>query len=281
MMIEVWYNLVDTILPFEWTQHIFMKNAFLAILLISPIYGILGTMIVGNRMAFFSDALGHGAFTGIAIGSILGILQPMWAAVVFSLVFSFAVTAIKNKSKGSADTIIGVFSSTAIAAGLLIISLQRGSYNKYTSYLVGDLLSISGLELVMLLLVFTGVFILWTLIFNKLLLTSINGSLARSRGINSFMVEMIFTSAIAVIVTISIPWIGLLLINSLLVLPAASARNISLNIRQYHLASVAIALASGISGLILSYYWNTSTGATIVLLSSVIYFLSVALKRRA
>jgi zinc transport system permease protein len=279
-MLEFWYDLVQTLLPFEWTGHIFMKNALFAVLLISPVYGILGTMIVGNRMAFFSDALGHGAFTGIAIGGILGLLEPMWAAIIFSLVFSVAVTAIKNSSKGSADTIIGVFSSTAIAAGLGIISLQKGSFSKYNSYLVGDLLSIAASELVMLLFALAGVILLWAFIFNKLLLTSVNSSLARSRGSNPFLVETVFTSVIAVIVTISIPWVGLLLINSLLVLPAAAARNITSNMRQYHLASVLIALVSGILGLILSYYWNTSTGATIVLISSAIFFISVALKRR-
>lgn len=282
-MMELWYALVDFLLPFEWADAdklFFMKNALLAVILISPIFGILGTMIVNNRMAFFSDALGHGAFTGIAIGGFLGFLKPLWAAVVFSMVFSLAITLIKNKSKGSTDTIIGVFSSTAIAVGLVLLSFGGSSINKYSSYLIGDLLSITATDIMMLLIVLAAVLVLWSIFFNKMLLVSVNQSLAGSRGVNTLRVDVLFTTAIAVIVTVSIQWVGLLLINSLLVLPAAAARNISTNVRQYHLASVLIAVFSGISGLIGSYYMNTSTGATIVLICAVFYFITLALKNR-
>lgn len=122
-MISFWYSLIDTILPFQWVELDFMKNALLAVLLISPIFGILGTMIVNNRMAFFSDALGHGAFTGMAIGSIMGIFNPVFGAIGFSIAFSVLITIVKNKSKTSTDTIIGVFSSIAISVGLILLSI--------------------------------------------------------------------------------------------------------------------------------------------------------------
>ncbi|MCX7709105.1 MAG: metal ABC transporter permease [Clostridia bacterium] len=281
-MMELWYALVDWLLPFEWADAdklLFMKNALLAVLLISPIFGILGTMIVNNRMAFFSDALGHGAFTGIAIGSFLGFLMPLWAAIFFSIVFSLAITVIKNKSRGSTDTIIGVFSSTAIAIGLVLMSLRSGM-GKYSGYLVGDLLSITPLDILMLLGVLVAVIVLWLALFNQMLLVSVNQSLAGSRGIDTLYIDILFTTAIAVIVTVAIQWIGLLLINSLLVLPAAAARNITINIRQYHLASILIAIFSGITGLILSYYLDTSTGATIVLVSALCYFTTLTFKAR-
>ena len=279
-MINFWYALIDTILPFQWVELDFMKNALLAVLLVSPIFGILGTMIVNNKMAFFSDALGHGAFTGVAIGSILGIFNPVLGAIAFSIAFSVLITIVKSKSKTSTDTIIGVFSSIAISGGLVILSVGGKSINKYSSYLYGDLLSITPSDIIMLLIVFVGVLILWLLMFNKMLLISVNQSLARSRGINTLVVEMIFTSAIAVIVTVGIQWVGLLIINSLLVLPAAAARNVTVNVRQYHLLSIIIALFSGLSGLILSYYWNSTTGATIVLISACIYFVTLALRNR-
>src|SRR5665648_1162029 len=114
MMLELWYNFTDAVLPFQWLGHEFMKNALLAILLVTPIFGLLGTMIVINKMAFFSDSLGHGAFTGIAIGSILGLMEPVLAAVVFSIAFALGITFIKNKSRASTDTIIGVFSLSLI-----------------------------------------------------------------------------------------------------------------------------------------------------------------------
>lgn len=278
---EIWYRIVDFLLPFQWAKYEFMKNALLAVLLISPLFGILGTMIVSNRMAFFSDALGHGAFTGIAAGSVLGMIKPLWSAIIFSILFSVLITFIKNKSKTSADTIIGVFSSTAVAAGLVLISMKKSSVGKYQSYLVGDLLSISPEDIGILLLVFLLVLILWYVLFNQLLLVSVNRSLAASRGIRTLPVELTFTCMIAVIVTISIHWVGLLIINSLLVLPAAAARNITANVRQYHLASVLIAWISGITGLLASYYLNSASGATIVLVCSLFYFATLSLKGRA
>jgi len=279
MMLSLWHDLITVMLPFQWAGYDFMKDALLAILLITPLFGLLGTMIVSNKMAFFSDALGHGAFTGIAIGSLIGLVSPIFAAVAFSIVFALVITVIKNKSRASTDTIIGVFSSIAIALGLVLMSLG-GSFNKYSSYLIGDLLSITTSEILILIGAFIIVIFLWSVIFNKLLMVSINQSLARSRGVNTLLVEMIFTTMIAVIVTISIQWVGLLIINSLLVLPAAGARNITSNVRQYTLVSVMIAVFSGISGLIASYYLNTATGATIVLVSGIIFFLTLAFKSK-
>lgn len=278
-MLDFWYKVIDTVLPFGWSEYDFMKNALLAILLITPLFGLLGTMVVSNKMAFFSDALGHGAFTGIAIGALLGLVRPAFAAILFSVVFSLIITVIKNKSRASTDTIIGVFSSIAVALGLVLMSLG-GSFNKYSSYLIGDLLSISPTEIIVLVFVFIAVIVLWLITFNKLLLVSTNKSLASSRGVKTLPVEMIFTSMVAVIVTISIQWVGLLIINSLLVLPAAAARNITANVRKYTLITVIISVFSGLSGLIASYYLNTATGATIVLISGIIFFVSLAFKNK-
>lgn len=274
------YNLLDTVLPFQWLGYDFMKNALLAILLIAPIFGILGTIIVNNRMAFFSDALGHGAFTGIAIGSVLGVFQPILSAMFFSIAFSALITIIKNKTRTSTDTVIGVFSSAAIALGVVLVTKGGSGANKYASVLVGDLLSISPKEIGILLLLAVFIIILWIIFYNKILLVSVNLSLARSRGINTHAVELAFTSIIAVVVTISIQWVGLLIINSLLVLPAAAARNLSSNTGQYNVIAIAVSMVSGILGLILSYYISTATGATIVMISSLIYFITLALRKR-
>lgn len=278
-MFDTLYNAIDMLLPFQWLSHTFMKNAFIAILIITPLFGLLSTMVVSNKMSFFADSLGHGAFTGITVGILLGGIDPMWGATLFSVCFAIAITIIKNKGTSSTDTIIGVFSSTSIALGLVLMSFSS-SLSKFSSYLVGDLLSISKGEIILLIFVFITVIILWALIFNKLLVTSLNTSLANSRGMNTLLIEIIFTCTIAVIVTITIRWVGLLIINSLLVLPAAAARNISKNVRQYHLFSVLIAIFSGITGLIISYYLNTVTGATIVLVSSAIFFITLIVRRK-
>lgn len=282
---HLWYSLLDLLLPFGWLQHAFMKNALLGVLLVTPIFGLLGTMIVNNRMAFFSDSLGHSALTGIALGVIVGKafplldINPIWSMLFFSVLITIAILVVKEANTASTDTIIGVFSSTAVALGIVILS-RNGGFNKYSVYLIGDLLSISPNDLLTLSIVFVLVISLWIVIFNKLLLASMNPSLARSRGINVRLYEYLFAMMMAVIVTISIQWVGILIISSLLILPAASSRNIANNMRQYHVYSVLIALISGISGLILSYYWGTATGATIVLISSAFFAVTFIVKLR-
>ena len=275
---EVIYNLLEVILPFDFMQYTFMKNAFLAILLVSPIFAIIGTMIVNKKMAFFSDALGHSALTGIAIGMLLGMTNINISMIIFAVIFALLLNFIKSKTTYGADTIISVFSSIAIALGLAILA-QSGSFNKYSSYLVGDILSISESEILYLFVAFILTFIFWFYLFNKINAVSLNSTLAKSKGINVKAMENIFAILIAVMVMISIRWVGILLINSLIILPAASSRNISMNMRSYHLFSIIFALFSGISGLIISYYTNIPSGPMIVIISGIIYFITFGIKK--
>jgi len=275
---EVLYGILEVIFPFEFIDYAFMKNALLAIFLVSPIFAILGTMIVNNKMAFFSDALGHSALTGIAIGMVLGISNMNISMILFAVIFALLLNFVKNKTNYGADTIISVFSSIAIAIGLGLLA-QSGNFNKYSSYLVGDILSINNIEILYLFIAFIAVIIFWYFTFNKLNVISVNRALAKSRVINIKLIDNIFVILIAVIVMISIRWIGILLINSLLILPAASSRNIAKNMRSYHLFSIIFSLFSGITGLIISYYWNIPTGPIIVLISGVIYFITFGLKK--
>ena len=191
--------------------------------------------------------------------------------------FALCITYIKNKSTASTDTIIGVFSSTAIALGLMIMT-AGGGFNKFSSFLIGDVLSITEEDLQALALVFLLVIGGWALLYNKLLVLSINSSFARSRGMDTFWVEGMFAAILAVVVSISIQWVGILIINALLVLPAAAARNVTNNVKQYHAVSIGIALLTGISGLILAYYFNMAAGATIVVLSALVFFVTIVLK---
>jgi len=266
----VWYKIVDFLLPFQWAEFDFMKNALLGVLLVTPMFGLLGTLVVNNKMGFFSDALGHSALTGIAIGVILGIKNPLWSMLGFSVILAVVIVKVKNVNTASTDTIIGVFSSIAVALGIAILSF-RGGFTKYSTYLIGDLLSIKSDDMLLLGVTLIVVIFIWIFLFNKLLLVSVNHSLASSRGIKINFYEYMFTIIVAVIVTVSIQWVGVLIINSMLLLPAASARNIAGNIRQYHVYSVLIAVFSGVSGLLLSYFLGTASGATIVLISSLFF----------
>lgn len=272
----IWYSFLE-FFPFEWNQYVFMKQALLAIILITPLLGMMGTMVVNNRMAFFSDTLGHSALTGIAIGVIIGLKDPLISMLAFALLISVALCVVKKMTKSSSDTIIGVFSSSAVALGIVVLS-QGGGFSKYSRYLIGDILSITEREIASLVIVLGLVLAFWFFQFNKLLLVSVNPVLARSRGVSVLLTEILFTALVAVIVTVSIQWVGILIINSLLILPAATARNLAKNMQSYHLISVLLSLMAGITGLILSYYWGTATGATIVLCNTA-FFLGSLLPR--
>ena len=159
-----------------------------------------------------------------------------------------------------------------------MIMSHGGGFNKFSSFLIGDILSITPEDLSALAVVFVLGLIAWGLLFNQLLVLSINSSFARSRGIPAFWIESAFASLLAVVVSISIQWVGILIINAMLVLPAAGARNIANNVKQYHLFSVLIAMFSGFFGLMLAYYFDMAAGATIVVISSVLFFLTLLLK---
>lgn len=279
---SLWYALVD-LLPFEWAQPgqmFFMKNALLAILIISPLFGLLSTMVVQSRMSFFSDALGHSAFTGVAIGVLCGLQEPMWAAVAFSLLFSLLFTYVRRRSALASDTVIGVFSSTAVALGIFIATLNGGSFTKFNSLLIGDILSVEPKKAALLAGILAVILVLWACAYNTLLLSALHPALARSRGIQVFWQEAVLNAAIAVVVTLSMSWVGLLVINSLLVLPAAAARGIAQNVRQYHLFSVLGAVACGVAGLMTSYYIGASAGAAITLYLALYFALATALQKR-
>ena len=276
---SLWYTICDG-LPIEMLHWDFMKNAFLAILIMAPLFGLMSTMIVTGKMSFFSDALGHSAFTGIAIGAIGGVAAPTWVAVVFSVVFALLFSFVRSRSNQAADTIIGVFSSAAVALGIFIATLGGGSFTKYNSYLIGDILSVTPGEIGALALVLVAVVIFWIIYANRLVLTAIHPQLASSRGIPVKLSQAIFTTAIAVVVTLTISSVGLLILNSLLVLPAASARNVAKNLKQYHLLSILFALAAGIAGLTLSYYLGASAGAAISLILALTFAVSFSLRKR-
>lgn len=269
---SLWYSIIDTVLPFQWLEPNFMKNALLAILVAAPLFGALGSFVVSNKMSFFSDAIGHSALTGIAFGVLLGIRDPLIAMVGFSLILGFAIITVKTRGKSSADTIIGVFSSTSVALGIVLLS-ATGNFARYQKYLIGDILSITPQEILLLAVVAVGAAILWIAMYNKMLLANLHRTLAKSRSIRVFATEQLFALLTALIVTIAIRWTGLLIINALLVLPAAAARFVTRSSRGYLLVAILISLLSSVVGLAASYYLGAASGATIVLVNGAIFLI--------
>lgn len=257
----------------DFLEYAFMRNALLAILISSPIFALLGTLVVNKKMAFFSDAIGHSALCGIAVGVVFGFTSRSVSMVIFAILFSVLLNFVKDRTTYGADTIISVFASVAMSLGLVLLS-RGGTFNKYSSYLVGDILSITQTEIISLAVCLVLVIVFWLFSYNALSSDNLNRDLARSKGINGKLYDYIFSAFIAVVIMFSIRWIGILLINSLIILPAAASRNISRNTRAYHLWSVIFSVAAGIAGILVSYYTGAPSGPMIVLLLGCAFFVT-------
>jgi zinc transport system permease protein len=272
-----WHAAVSA-LPFEWARYGFMRLALLAVLLVSPLLGALGTVVVANRMAFFSEAIGHAAFTGIALGVLLGLTDPLWSMIGFALLLTLAVTWFRRRGGLSSDTAIGLVMAFTVSLGIVILS-RGGDFARYTNFLIGDMLAITGRDVAVLGVLGLVVFASFFFFFNRLLLATLSPAIARSRAKGAGAAELAFACLLAVVVTCALPWIGILVINALLILPAAAARNLARNTAQFFAWSVAISVLAGIAGLIVSFYASTATGATIVLIAMGFYLITLV--RRA
>jgi len=259
---------------FEWLSYEFMKHALLAIILVTPMFALMGTMVVSNRLSFFSDVIGHSALTGIAIGVLLGLESPTLSMLALAVILAILINVLKAKTKTSADTVLGVIFAIIVATGVVVLSLGAG-FNKYTTYLIGDILSVTPYQLLEFGIIELLVLLYWFFWGNKLLLLSFSPVVARSRGLKVFWIETSFTILLAVAVTLSIRLFGILIINSLLILPAAAARNLAKDIKTYVWIAVVISIFSGILGLFASYYLGSASGATVVLFCGGFYFLSL------
>jgi zinc transport system permease protein len=265
-------------LPFEWLQPHFMQHALLAVLLIGPLFALLGCIVVNHQMAFFSDAMGHSALAGVAIGALLGLPDPTLSVTAFAVLLALLVLALKRSSAVSTDTVIALVMAFVVALGVVLLS-RGGGFRKYTGYLIGDLLTVTPAEVGRLALLLVVVLAACLTAFNAMFMVGLNRSVARSRGVAVGLTDALFSVLVAVVVAVSIPWVGLLVINSLLVLPAATARNVARGTRSYVLGAIAVSLLSGVLGLICSYYWDTATGATIVLWAAGLFAVSLVARR--
>ena len=163
-------------------QYAFMRNALLAIVLLTPLLSLLGTMAVNRKMAFFSDALGHSALAGVGLGVLFGVGNETVSLLVFGVFWALLISRINQSGRTGADTVISVFSSTGIALGLLILS-RSGNFTKYSALLVGDVLAIRPADLWYLGAALLAGVVLWGLTYNRLLLTAVSPPLAGSRGV--------------------------------------------------------------------------------------------------
>ncbi len=265
------------LLPFSFAEPEFMKRAILAVFFVAPAAAAVGVPLVQFRMAFFSDAIGHSAFTGVALGVLAGI-HPLLTMVAFGLFVAWAITQVKGRTGLSPDTVIGVFFSTVVALGIAVISARKGLTRNLQSYLYGDLLAISGAEVLWMGALSAGVAVYLFLTYNRILLLGVNEGFARSLGVKGRAIETSFALVVALVVTTAIRAVGILLVTALLVVPAAAARNMARGAASAFWIATAISLVSGLAGIAASYYIDTATGATIVLFTAAFFALTAVMR---
>ncbi len=272
-LFDLVYKLFATVFPFQWAQSPFVVRALFGLSFLTLLCGAMGIMVVNFRMAFFSDTISHSAFTGVALGLLLG-FNPWVTLVAFAVIVGLGIIRVKKQTDLSTDTVTGVFFSTVIAIGIAIISVRRGLNRDLQSYLFGDILTINEIELTAMIFLFIlGIIFIW-LTYNKLLLIGLHEDLAFSRGLKTTLYQYIYAALLAIVVAFSIRAVGLLLVTALLILPAASARNMARSAGTLFWWAMIFAFLSGILGLAGSLVWDIATGASVILAASAFFLIT-------
>ncbi|GAB4163358.1 MAG: metal ABC transporter permease [Planctomycetota bacterium] len=258
-------------LPFEWASSDYMLTPMLAALLIMPLAAAIGVVVVNGRMVFFTSAVAHSAFTGVAVGVLMS-TNPTNAMIAFGIVLAVLMTWLDRSSKVPFDSLVGVIQTLSVAAGLVIVSAFN--YQRLDSFLYGSLLWASKADLARLLFISFAVLAMLYYSYNRLLMIGLSRSLAKAWGINTAFYEYLFSAITALVVMVGIQTIGVLLIAAAIVIPAVAGRNFAWSAGSMIWTSTAIALVSGILGVALSYHWNSIAGATIVLVAGVFFVVS-------
>jgi len=268
-------------------QYPFLIRGFLSVLILAPLLGGLSHLVVIRRMAFFSAALGNAALTGLSVALLLGepLTAPYGGIFSFCLLSALAMIWVKRHSRLPPDTLIGVFLALTLGLGicLIVAVTRRFNIHQVESVMFGSLLTVTDRDLLLLLIVGAGTAALLFADYNGLLLDSLNGPLARSRGIPTAYLDYAFAVALTVAVVVSLKIIGALLVEALVIVPAAASRNVSRSVRGYLLISVLIAFLAGVGGLGISTRFEVPTGGAVVLSLSVLFFATLllgALRRR-
>lgn len=264
----------------------FMVNALLSALIIGPVLGGLGTLVVTKRMAFFSEAVGHAALTGVAIGILVGepYTGPYGSLFGFCLLFALLVNYLRNRTGLASETLIGVFLSISLALGgsLLLVLATRINIHILENVLFGSVLTVDDGDLTVLLAVAVPAAALTVPLFNRLLAASFNPSLALVRGVQVKALDYLFVVVITVVTVASVKIIGAVLVGALLVIPAAAARVLARSLSGFVALSVAFSSLASLAGILLPVELDlpVPSGGAIILIAGMIFF-AAALGRLA
>jgi zinc transport system permease protein len=261
----------------------FLQRALLAGLGIAAVAGPLGCFVVWRRMAYFGTSLAHNAFLGIALGVLLGI-DPMFGIAMAAAVVALLLVALQRQHRLPDDTLLGILAHAGMALGLVAISFMEGMRVDLLTYLFGDVLAVSWGDLAWIYgaggLILAGLIALW----RPLLMVSVHPELAAAEGIPVLAVRLAFMLMLAVLVAIAMKVVGVLLITSMLIIPAAAARRFASGPEAMALGAVAVGMVSVAGGLLASFQWDLPSGPAMVVAATAIFAASLgagALAQRA
>jgi len=258
----------------EFISYPFIQRALLASVMVGMLCPFVGNFVVLRRMSFYSDAVSHSAFAGIAVGALLGIDLSL-SSIIVAILIAVIIAFLSEKTGLSHDTVIGIAFSGAIAAGMLVMGMLKGYRADLFTFLFGDILAITDKDLLMIFIIGILTIILLLTFLKPFLQITFNRDLARVEGISVRFFEYLLFLIIAVVITVSLKIIGMILVTSLLIVPAASAKNLASSMKRLFVLSCVFGVVSGVVGLAMSVYLNTSSGPTIVLVSIIIFFITM------
>jgi zinc transport system permease protein len=257
----------------DFLQYDFFVRALVAGVLIGYLASNLGVFVILRKMSFFSEAISHSSLTGIALGLLLGV-NPLLGAVGFSVVVALAVSSLAKRRGVSIDTVIGVLFSTAMALGVIVIGLLKGYRVDLFGYLFGDILGVSRSDITLIVLLTVTTIVALFLFFRVWAKIAFHSDLAKVEGVNVELHDRVFVCILALVVALGLKIVGAVLIGPLVIIPAAAAKNVSWNFRSMFVVSSLIGILSSALGLVVSYYANTASGPTIVLVAAAFFALS-------
>lgn len=250
----------------------FMIRALIAGILVAFLGSSLGTFVVQRKMSFLGDGLAHAAFGGVALGLLLG-LEPLWIAIPFTLIVSIAITWLKDNTNIEQDTSIGIFFAVSVALGVVFLSLKKTYSADAYSYLFGSILSVSTADLytsiVMVGVTILALFKYW----KRWAYSTFDSELAQADRLRTKRDDLVLSALISMVIVLSIKLVGIVLIASFLVIPAATAKLVSRTFSQMTVLSIVFGLFGAIAGLFLSVVFDLPSGAVIILVQATIFTL--------
>lgn len=259
-------------------KYTFMKNAFIASILTAIVCGIIGTIIVEKKMVSMSGGIAHASFGGIGLGYLLGI-EPIIGGLIFAILSSIGITTINRKTNTNSDSLIGIFWAVGMSLGILFISITPGYPPDMTSYLFGDILTVSSFYIKIMIVLSLIIIISIGLIFNYWKAYLFDEEFAKILGMKTILFEYFLFILVALTIVILIKVVGIILSIALLTIPPAIAKLMDYNIRNIMIISSILGIIFNIMGLIISYQYNIPSGSTIILLSVIGYFLVLLISK--